>query len=398
MRVLLLVALALVSAGCEREAARGGSSEPTPAAGSAPAQPAARPSVPSAVFPLRVQGTGFVGANGTPFPWRGVTAFRLAEMIAHGREAEATAYLDWAASQQLTVVRVLLTAQHLFELTPEDGRRALPRLLDLAKSRGVAVEAVALADTKDRVFDYEAHIREVGRIAAEKGNALIEIANEPGHPTQDPRLHDPAFASRLAALLPDALVVALGSFEYGDGYAAGDYATTHVPRGNGEWDHVLAIADRADWRSKLNKPVVSDEPIGAGPEYQPGRRDNEPVRFGAAAALTRLAGMHATFHYESGLQAKVPSPPEAASLAAWRSGLALVDETPTGGAFVAAAGLDRIVQIDGARAAFARVEATQVRLLLIDAPAKAAVTWADGWSELRRASAPGVQLIVAERR
>ena len=36
---------------------------------------------------------------------------------------------------------------------------------------------------------------------------------------------------------------------------------------------------------------------------------------------------------------------------------------------MAATGLDRIVQIDGARAAFARVDAAQVHLLLIDAPA-----------------------------
>ena len=53
-------------------------------------------------------------------------------MIASGKEAEAAAYLDWAKSQDINVVRVLLMAQHLFELTPEAGRAALPKLLDLA--------------------------------------------------------------------------------------------------------------------------------------------------------------------------------------------------------------------------------------------------------------------------
>src|SRR5688572_13766526 len=207
----------------------------------------------TAAFPLRVEGTGFVDATGQPFVWRGITSFQLAEMIARGREQEAVAYLDWAKSEELTVVRVLLMARHLFELTPEDGRQALPRLLDLAKVRGLAIEIVALADTKDRSTDYDAHIREVGRIALDKGNAFVEIANEPGHHTQDPKLHDAAFAKHLADLLPEQLIVAFGSFEYGEGYAAGDYATTHVPRGEG-WNHVLDIAKGAGRVRSLKKP------------------------------------------------------------------------------------------------------------------------------------------------
>ena len=398
MRLTLFLALMLASAGCEGQPA-------TPASSASPAVPdaanRAKTSPPNAAtaiaFPLRIEGAGFVDRDGQPFRWRGITAFRLAEFVAHGRESEAAAYLDWAASQQLTVVRVLLMAQHLFELSAEDGRRALPRLLDLAKERGIAVEAVAFADTKDRPLDHDAHIREIGRIAMEKGNALIEIANEPGHPTQDARLHDPAFAQRLAALLPETLLVALGSFEYGEGYAAGDYATTHVPRGAREWDHVLAIADGAERASRLAKPVVSDEPIGAGPEYQPGRRDNDPARFAAAAALTRLAGMHATFHYESGLQARVPVDGEADCLAAWRRGLGLIEDHSATGEFVRGTAVASIARVEGARASFARVSAAGALLLLIDPGPSAAVKWADGWREVRRSAVPGVQLIAAER-
>ena len=272
-------------------------------------------------FPLRVDGTGFADAAGRPFLWRGITAFRLAEMIAAGREQEAVAYLDWARAERLNVVRVLLMAQHLFKLAPEAGRAALPRLLELAKERGIAVEIVAFADTKDVAVDYEAHIREVGRIADEKGNGFVEIANEPGHPTQDARLHDAAFAKRLADLVPDRVIVALGSVEDGEGYSAGDYATFHFPRGQKDWDHVLSLSDGARRVRELKKPVVSDEPIGAGPEYLPGRRDNEPSRFAAAAALTRLAGMAATFHYEGGLQAKIPT--RAAKPHAWPPGVAV---------------------------------------------------------------------------
>ena len=336
-------------------------------------------------------------ASRKPFPWRGITSFQLAEMIAGGREQEAAAYLDWAASQELTVVRVLLMAQHLFKLSPEAGRAALPRLLDFAKARGLAVEVVALADTKNVNLDYEAHIREVGRIALEKGNAFVEIANEPGHPTQDARLHEAAFAKRLADLLPETLVVALGSFEYGEGYAGGDYATTHVPRGEKDWDHVFEVAGRAASAAELAKPVVSDEPIGVGPEYQPGRRDNEPSRFAAAAALTRLAGMAATFHYEGGLHSKIPTGPEAACLAAWKRGLELIGETAGGGEFLQAQAVARVARTEGAQQAYARVTADEATVLLVNPGASPSITWQTDWKETRREAIAGAALAQARR-
>jgi hypothetical protein len=361
--------------------------------------PAVAPDTPAAVtFPLRVQGTGFLDAAGKPFIWRGITSFQLAEMIAHGREQEAAAYLDWVKAEDLTVVRVLLMARHLFELTPEDGRRALPRLLDLAKARGLAVEIVALADTKDRTLDYDAHIREVGRIALEKGNAFVEIANEPGHDTQDPKLHDAAFAKRLADLLPEPLVVALGSFEYGEGYAAGDYATTHVPRGDKEWDHVFEVAKGASRAEQLKKPVVSDEPIGAGPEYDPGRRDNEPSRFAAAAALTRLAGMAATFHYEGGLYSKVPAGPEAAALAAWKAGLSLVGDAAVDGEFLEGDAVGRVAETGGAQRVYARVTSARATVVLVGPGPDASLTWTGGWKEERRSAIPGIQIHVGTPR
>jgi hypothetical protein len=318
-------------------------------------------------------------------------------MIAGGREQEAIAYLDWAKSEQLTVVRVLLTAQHLFKLPPDAGRSALPRLLDLAKERGIAVEVVALADTKDVPLDYEAHIREIGRVALERGNAFVELANEPGHPTQDPRVHQPAFLQRLASQLPESLVVALGSIEYGDAFAAADYATTHVPRGEKDWDHVLAIPERLKTVIAVRKPLVSDEPIGAAPEYQPGRRDNEPSRFAAAAALTRFVGMSATFHYEGGLHATIPAGREAACLAAWQLGLALLNDVPLDGEFVAGKRLANIAGTTGVRAAFGRVGAGGAVLLLIDPAPSAALKPAAGWKEARRTGVPGVQIIFLER-
>jgi hypothetical protein len=239
---------------------------------------------------LFVAETTFV-EEGRPFEWRGITAFRLAELVAQGREGDAAAYLDWAASRRLSVVRVLLMAQHLFQLAPDQGLRAAPRLLELAAARGLHVELVALADTATLPVDLERHVESVGAIARAYGNALVEIANEPWHPTQDRRLHDPAYVQSLAKLVPDVVPVALGSAEADRGYAAGDYATWHSPRGGGAegWQHVLQLAEGAALIDRWKKPVVSDEPIGAAAAAIPGRRDDSPARFAAAGALTRRA-------------------------------------------------------------------------------------------------------------
>ncbi len=313
--VLLIVVIA-----CARQvSARGDAPAVSPAA-PAPVSAVTCVDTSGGVAPghLQIRGTQFVDPGGTPFQWRGISAFRLVEMSARGKHAEVAAYLDWAARHTLTVVRVLTMAQHLFELDPAEGVRALPAVLDAAAKRGLHVEVVALADTAGMPIDLEAHVRAIGAIAARSSNALVEIANEPGHQTQARVLHDPDYVRRLAQLIPDGVPKALGSIEYGDGYGGGDYITWHAPRGK---DHARTLASGADLVRRFRKPVVSDEPIGAAAAPVPGRRDNSPERFRDAAIRTKRAGMGATFHYEGGLQAKLPSKIEMACLSAWLEGL-----------------------------------------------------------------------------
>jgi hypothetical protein len=68
-------------------------------------------------------------------------------------------------------------------------------------------------------------------------------------------------------------------------------------------------------------PVVSDEPIGAAEQMEPGRRDNDPTRFEAAARATREAGLGATFHYSDGIQAVIPTGRQLLCFEAWRKAL-----------------------------------------------------------------------------
>ena len=268
---------------------------------------------------LVVAGTRFLRPAGTPFEWRGITAFRLVEFVAHGNERQADAYLAWAASKKLTVVRVLAMAEVLFKLAPEDGRDALPRLLELARTHGLFVEVVALADTAQTAIDIPAHVAAIGRICARHSNALLEIANEPAHPTQATALHDSSYVKALASVIPPEVPVSLGSVEAGEGYAQGSYVTWHAPRSGSDWPS--RIAQGAALARLHRKPVVNDEPMGAADAAVPGRRDNVPARFRAAAVASRQAGIGATFHYEGGLQAKLPSRVELACLDAWLEGL-----------------------------------------------------------------------------
>ena len=342
-------------------------------------------------------GTFFRGSQ--RFDWRGISGFRLAEMIARGREQEAIAFLDWARGRGVTVVRTLLMARHLFQLAPADGLRALPRLLELAGQRELHVEVVALADTAVVPVDFTSHVRAVGEIAGRYRNAILELANEPGHRTQHRRLHDPTFLSQLAGLVPDAVPVALGSAEYDAAFAGADYATFHFPRAPGAdgWRHVVVLARGAKMRETWGKPVINDEPIGAADVLATGRRDNDPRRFRAAAALTRLAGMGATFHHEGGLQARAPVRTELACFEAWSAGLRLLETMPDGGRFLEGEALAAVADVRGARAVFAREFSHAVWLLALDAAADAAVTWKAGWRGGEAAGGDGVKLYRATR-
>jgi hypothetical protein len=267
---------------------------------------------------LRVSGRRFIKPDGSVFHWRGISAFRLLELVAHGREKEADAYLRWAVSKRLNVVRVFAMADGIFQLTPADGERALPRLLEMARRHGIYVEVVAFTGTSVIKVDRAAFVKAIAAICARHPNALLELANEPGHPTQAREMHDPAHLQSLLPLVPKQVPVALGSVEYGDGFAAGTYVTWHSPRTS---DWAQRVEEAAALQQQFGKPVINDEPIGAADAAVAGRRDNNPANFRAAARAMRRAGVGATFHYDGGIQTRVPTKGEMACLDAWLSGL-----------------------------------------------------------------------------
>jgi hypothetical protein len=109
--------------------------------------------------------------------------------------------------------------------------------------------------------------------------------------------------------------------------------------------------------------------------------------------MTRLAGLGATFHYEGGLQARIPSGRELECFQAWSQGLDAMASMPAGGRFVANDDLTSTAGVSGARAVFGRLYDKEVWLVLVD-PGEVLVEWKALWREASRVTLPGVVVAV----
>lgn len=296
-------------------------------------QPSA-PSTPAPVLTrLRVDGRRIVTSDGRPFVWRGVTAFRLVHDVARGDEARARAYLAWAAATGFDLVRVLTTAVHLFDLSPGDGRRALPRLLELAAEYGLYVEVVAIADSASRGYDIRDHARQVARLCADVPHATYAFANEPYHPTQHKDLHDPAETQRLAeaAVAGLDLLWTAGPAANDEDHVAplGAYVVRHLDRGRDKWNQVRRVWEIGYVQEHSGKPAVSDEPIGFDEldGSQTGRqRLNDPDIALTFGVLHRITATGMTFHLQAGLQCDIPGPVQQRCAADFVAGTRIVPD------------------------------------------------------------------------
>lgn len=279
---------------------------------------------------LRVDGRRFVTVDGRGFRWNGFTAFRLVELVASGREADADRFLAWAAAHGVTIVRVLAMARHLFILGPETGRKALPAALALVARHGVYVEVVALADSGSYTFNHDEHIRAIGAICEAATNCVLELANEvlPRHPTQDVRLGDVEYLRSLRKLVPASVPVSLGSThadqDESDALKDGDFLTIHGDRQDGDagWRWVRHTNEQRVLSERIGKPAVNDEPK---------RDDLSPDKHLAMALLCRLYGLGDTFHSAAGLQAQIPVGDELAAFLARRRGWLAIPPDFVGG-------------------------------------------------------------------
>ena len=354
--------------------------------------------------PLQACGQAICQAGGRRFRWRGVTAFALADLVADGNMEGARAFVSWAERSGFTVLRVLAMNHGWMSLSPEEGRRALPRVFALAREHGLYVQAVALAGTGLPQFRSDQFLREqvraVARACAEAGNCVLEIANEPYHSTQA-RLHEPDVMRRLQQEVPADLLVAWGAAREDDSdvMSGGRYVVVHLGRSGNRWNRVARMRGLASLSRAAGKPVIDNEPIGAAEREVRDRRDAVPAAFFAQGALSRMLEVGSTFHCEDCLLARVPGPTQQRAANAFIEGSRILpDETivtpvapGAGGSAVASA------DIDQARV-FTAGAGTKAWVLVLGAEGETPIRWNTGWKpEGRREPMPGVELWTAAR-
>lgn len=259
---------------------------------------------------LQAHGRALTYPDGAPFDARSVTAFRLIEQVAHGRENEAEAFLAWAQRTGFNTARVLSQLCCWFTLTPAEGEAALPRLLAMAAQHDMYLEVVALAATEDFHQDeaaMRAHVAAVGQACAAASNCVIELANENKHEGQSPHLADVGFLAQLRAAVPRDVPVAYGSnccaADEGGIFPGGDYITVHLDRDRPDYEMVRRVRELEIISADHSAYVWNDEPK----KFTSQIADCDVAfMFGV---LNRGFGVGGTYHFDSGLQAQPPQSP-----------------------------------------------------------------------------------------
>ena len=338
---------------------------------------------------LHVCGIQFCREDGTRWNWYGLTAFSLAYDISQGREDDVIRFLNWSAEHSVTIVRVLTTnyataTAGLFDLDPAIGRDAAERVLQLAAERGLYAELVGLAGTAKRTFDHSDHLQQLGALCEHYPNCLIEVANEPNHPSQASQVKDPKYLQSLRAHIPSHVLTALGAAhgpsDESQDYTGGDYVTVHGDRRNGEggWRWVRHTREMQAQRDHHHhKPVVNDEP---------GRNVPNVDQHLALGLLTRLYSIGDTFHYAGGLRGKIPQGDELLAFLARQRAWQALPQDWTGRYSRATLAGDPIKSIDGTQVlrAYSSLRPTEGYVLGLRVDSESSIRWGNNWNAAYR--------------
>jgi hypothetical protein len=273
---------------------------------------------------ISVSGTHFI-RDGQPFDWAGASAFQLVQLVANGRQADAEAFIAFAAQRGLNVLRVFTTTKYMFGLSPAAGVAALPETLALAHKHGLYLEVVGIADScgpnpgerpcpeQQPYFDAPAHIAALGQACLADTACLgVEIANEPKNPTQARVVREVAYLESLRRLVPAPVLTTLGAADGSDDgsmeYTGGNYVVVHSDRMDGDdgWRWVRHAREMQNIRDTTHKPVVNDEP----------NRVNDIDKNFGVALICRLYGLGDTIHLGSLRYAQRPTGNELAAFEA----------------------------------------------------------------------------------
>jgi hypothetical protein len=242
----------------------------------------------------------------------------------------------------------------------------------------------------------------VGRACGAAPNCLLELGNEPwAQHVQSQETGDPARLLALRALVPREVPVALGSAPADDSeaFAGGDYITVHVRRDEA-WRSVARMRVVEAVSARTGKPAVDDEPIGAAQAAEPGRRDADAARWFARGVVARALGIGATFHYQGGLEGRMPRGQEATCFAAWRRGLDALPGVHDRAAVRRAGDADAAVRdFDPRRAQdlFLVQQDRRAWAIAVGVQGDPSIAWRNGWRVASTRRYPGVVIVEAAK-
>ncbi|HVL67213.1 MAG TPA: hypothetical protein VM364_08110 [Vicinamibacterales bacterium] len=344
-------------------------------------------------------------------------AFRprfVSALTALAKRGQVSAYLEWAARSGFNGIRVFAGHLSWAGQTAAGALDRLPGLLTMARAHGLYVEVTALTDTREGGYDLRAHVRRCAEIVKSHDHAILEIANEPYHPTQVGELHDHATLLRLhqEIVAPLGVTCALGAPDTDEpepGHPVADYVTLHLDRGRDPWNMVRRVRELEMASGGLNRPVLNNEPIGADETPSRGRRESDPAIFFTMGVLERIFETGGVHHSQAGLHCDLPGPVQRACAEAYVRGATLIPtaarlafhnarrpEAAEG--FIVAANLPG----DGVQhtiiRAFTGVAGDRGWTVLVGLTGDPQVEWRQGWRRVRTvAEMPGVQVIEIAR-
>ena len=286
---------------------------------------------PTRISRLQVDGRFFANDHGT---FRPVFASGLS--LLSKSDEQIIEFLEWAGNEGFNGLRVFAGFLGWANQTPAAARAKLPFLLERAAARGFYVLISAITGSNDDSYDLRAHIDAIGGIASAHENALVEIANEYGHPSQRAEVHDPAILASLAGRIPTEVLTAIGAGGtdepdlngmYDAGGGAVDFVCVHLDRGRDPWNQIRRVRELENVSGVTGRPVFNSEPIGA--DEQDGsvthrQRLNRHEYFFALGALNRICEISGVFHSQAGLHGELPGPVQQACAEAFVTGSRII--------------------------------------------------------------------------
>jgi hypothetical protein len=282
---------------------------------------------------LRVEGTHFYDGDNQIWRWRGATQFLLFARYLNGEDI--TPQLEWLVTRGFNVLRIFGEVPSGFHAKDygvdnyerpferPDFEKKLHAFFTLLESRGLRCEYTVLTywDASDVM---RSHLQRVFDVAASHWNVFVEVANEPEHNRIDP-------VAVMQGVNRRGVLTAYGLDPLRSGNTADvwtgvpvlDYGTTHDLQRDLEHSPIVTRS-AMELQNALGVPFVNDEPIGAidpghklfkqtGPEMWGGiggggaRTVNRNV-FTSAAAIAYMYSAGYTFHFQDGVEGRVPSP------------------------------------------------------------------------------------------